>query len=184
MVFEAIKRPNNVTRGQIYLQIFNLGVHLFAFVSQVSDLVKQNFELCSRRWQIKTYRQNLAGHTQFPQKRLTLTIHDTRCKWTGIENASKWGIYQQYLMGVFGNLATLAPGQVVPENLFRYNSIEFFHQPWNLWNFLSYLITFGALLPTGTRNSKFWWVVKMGRKKLFVVFCGKSGSMYESRGIF
>ena len=126
---------------------------------------------------------------QFPQKRLTLTIHDTRCKWTGIENASKWGIYQQYLMGVFGNLATLAPGQVVPENLFRYNSIEFSHQPWDLWNFLSHLITFGPhrniiLLLTGTRNSKFWWGVKMGRKKLFIVFCGKIGSMYESRDIF
>ena len=130
-----------------------------------------------------------AGPSQFPQKRLTLSIHDTRCKWTGIEYASKWGIYQQYLTGVFGNLATLAPGQVVPENLFRYNSIEFFHQPWNLWNFLSHLITFGAhrniiLLLTGTRNSKFWWGVKMGRKKLFIVFCGKIGSMYESRDIF
>ena len=37
---------------------------------------------------------------QFPQKRLTLSIHDTRCKWTGMKNATKWGIYQQNLTGV------------------------------------------------------------------------------------
>ena len=78
---------------------------------------------------------------------------------------------------------------MVPENLFRYNFIKFLHQSCNLWKFLAHLMTFGAhrniiLLLMGTRNSKFWLGVKIGRKKTFIVFCGQIGSVYESRGTF
>ena len=42
----------------------------------------------------------------------------------GPQKADKWNM----------DLSTLAPGQVVPENSFRRNYIEFFHEPLSLWD--------------------------------------------------
>ena len=75
-------------------------------------------------------------YAQFTQERGSHPMQDIKCIWTGTKNASKWGIYQQNLAGVFGDLATLAPGQVVPE--IPYDNIKDNIWPyfWNLWNFL------------------------------------------------
>ena len=48
-------------------------------------------------------------YTQLAQERGCVPIHTTRCKWTEIKIASKWGAYQQNLTGVFWNMATLTP---------------------------------------------------------------------------
>ena len=42
----------------------------------------------------------------------------------GPQKADEWNM----------DLSTLAPGQVVPENSFRRNYIEFFHEPLSLWD--------------------------------------------------